>query len=169
MNHMIWRTLACLSFALLGGCANTSALTDNVVQTTSDDYVLFKEDASYRIKRGIGVNWTEGVRAGIYRPELANDLGTYYRGPAGCVVQIMEEHPMGPFDGGIWIPKDLINSRPRIYYYFNHNRQTALAGGGVITDAILQGFKGDITFMPPVGMETFLDSIVVTNLPLSSN
>jgi len=78
----------------------------------------------------------------------------------------MAEHPMGPFDGGIWVPKDRINNTPRIYYYFGFKKEDALKAGGVVTVAILATFEGDITFMPPVDKGTFLDAISITNLPL---
>jgi hypothetical protein len=48
---------------------------------TSDDYVLIQEDATYEAKRGIGVKWKEGLRAGVYRAELENRYGVFYRGP----------------------------------------------------------------------------------------
>ena len=73
---------------------------------------------------------------------------------------------MGPFDGGIWVPKDRINNTPRIYYYFGSNKADAQKAGGLVTVGILSAFEGDITFMPPVDKGTFLDAVVVTNLPL---
>jgi len=158
--------LLILISASIIGCANTSHLTENLQKSNSDNYVIFKEDVSYIQKRGIGVSWKEGLLKGIYRPEQENTYGTYYRGPASCVVQVMDKHSMGPFEGGIWIPKDRINNSPRIYYYFNFNRDNAVKGGGLVVAGILSAYVGDITFMPPVDKGTFLDTVTVTNIPI---
>lgn len=131
---------------------------------SSENKVVFNEDKTYLQKRGIGVMWKEGLNKGIYKPELENEVGTFYRGPEGCVIQFMEANSMGPFDGGIWIPKDKINYRPRIYYYFNYNVDNAVKAGGAITALLIESSKGDITFMPPVDKGTFLDEIKITNL-----
>jgi len=158
--------LSCVFF--FAACSNLAYLTKNVKPTTSDSYVLLESDTTYVVKRGVGVTWKEGFQKGVYRPELENEFGTFYRGPAGCVIQFMDDKSMGPFDGGIWVPKDRINSKPMIYYYFNYNSQQAMLTGGPVVSAMLLASEGDITFIPPVDQNTFLNDIRVTNLPLKS-
>jgi hypothetical protein len=152
--------------AFLLSCASTQNPSKNTAPFQSDNYVLLQEDSTYIEKRGIGVLWKEGLRKGLYRPELKNETGIFYKGPPGCVIQLMGEASMGPFDGGIWIPNDLINDTPRIYYYFNYNKGTAAASGGAIVSAILESGKGEITFMVKPKQKTFLSEITVSNTPL---
>jgi len=157
----------CLVFLLaLSGCSNLDYLKKGVRPVSSDSYVIFEEKSTYTVKRGIGYTWKEGLEKGVYRPELENDFGTFFRGPPGCVIQFLEEKSMGPFDGGIWIPKDRINQKPMIYYYFNYNSAQATQAGGPVVSAILASSKGDITFVPLVEEKTFLNDAVVTNVPL---
>jgi len=164
---MYLRGLLAIGFSIiLIGCADTGMLTKDVKPIVSDNYVIWKEDQSYQVKRGIGVLWTEGLKKGVYKPELENEMGTYYRGPESCVTQFMGEGSMGPFEGGVWIPKDRINRKPRIYYYFNFNQETVNKVSPLV-GLMLAGSVGDITFVPKVEEKTFLDSINVTNLPLS--
>jgi hypothetical protein len=59
----------------------------------------------------------------------------------------MEQTLMGPFEGGIWVPKDRINMRPLIYYYFGYNEKDAAQTGGIVVSAILASSKGDLTMM----------------------
>ena len=150
----------------LVACSNLAYLIKNVKPAISDSYVLIEKETTYVVKRGIGVTWKEGLQKGVYRPELENEYGTLYRGPSGCVIEFLEKNSMGPFDGGIWIPKDRINRKPMMYYYFNYNVSKAMQAGGPVVSAILESPKGDITFIPSVEEKTFLNNIVVTNVPL---
>ena len=153
--NMIKKAFLFLVVILQTACATTDHLKENVRSFTSDNYVMFEEDVFYIQSRGVGYKWKEGLRKGIYKPELENEYGTFYRGPEGCVTQFMEEKSMGPFDGGIWIPKDRINYSPMIYYYFNYNKDDAHKVGGAVA-LIVEAYKNDITFMPPVDKGTFL-------------
>ncbi|WP_047533455.1 hypothetical protein [Methylotenera sp. N17] len=148
---------------LIVGCAGNEFMTKNLSTISSENKIIFNEDQTYLQKRGIGVMWKEGLKRGVYRPELENEAGTFYRGPEGCVIQFMEASSMGPFDGGIWIPKDKINNRPRIYYYFNFNHEKAIKAGGAIVALLLAPSVGDITIMPSAENGTFLDEISITN------
>lgn len=156
----------CFVAVLTGGCATGPSLTKDVKSFTSDDYVLLKSDSTYHAKGG-GIarpEWDVGLRAGVYRPELSNELGTFFRGPESCVFQT-GGNP-GPFNGGIWIPRDRINYKPQVYWFFVYDKDTAMRAGGIVGSTILAASEGDIKFMatPPSG--AFTENVVVTNLPL---
>jgi hypothetical protein len=148
------------------GCATNTHLVEKLSQVKSENYIVLAEDASYEQSRGVGVMWREGLLKGIYRPELENEHGTFYRGPPGCVTQHMGPTAMGPFEGGVWVPRDRVNFSPRIYYYFNFNREKASTAGGLTLLAVLGASEGNITLMAQMGKGTFLDKVAVTNLPL---
>lgn len=152
---------------LTTGCAAGPSPTKDVKPFTSDDYVLLKEDSTYHAKGGglARPEWDVGLRTGTYRPELANELGTFFRGPQGCVFQT-GGNP-GPFNGGIWIPRDRINYKPQVYWFFVYDKDAALRAGGAVVSTILAASEGDIKFMatPPAG--AFTEKVVVTNLPLA--
>lgn len=150
---------------LLSGCSNLDYLTKNTQPAQSANYIQFDQDAVYEVKKGVGVPWKEGVQKGLYRPELENEYGTFYRGPYECVVQFMGGKSMGPFNGGIWVPKDQVNRKPMIYYYFNYNHDDASKVGGALATTLFEMGKGDLTFIPPVDEDTFLNHIVIKNSP----
>ena len=167
MLHRLLRLSLLALLAVSSGCATDAHLREGLTPAKSDNYVLLKEDATYTVKRGVGYVWTEGLRAGVYRPELENQHGTFFRGPDACVTQRLEKDDMGPFNGGLWIPKDRINKKPRIYYYFGYNKEKAQQMGGLVVSGILAASEGDITFMIDPGPGTFLDNVAVSNLPLN--
>jgi hypothetical protein len=148
----------------LAGCASNAQLLDDLKPSTSDSSIVLKQAISYEEKRGIGVLWKEGLERGAYRPELENAAGTFFRGPEGCVTQFMNGKAMGPFDGGIWIPKDKINDRPSIYYYYNYNKAEAAQVGGPVITAIMEFNKGKIELMKPITDRQFLEAIKISNL-----
>ncbi|WP_226649019.1 hypothetical protein [Microbulbifer variabilis] len=149
----------------LSGCANYTHLIKNLEPIESDNSIVLESQLTYEAKYGLAkVNWKEGLERGIYRPEFENEFGTFYRGPEACVIQYMEKLSMGPFEGGIWIPKDKVNNSPRLYYYFNYNKSNAQAAGGLVVSAILAGSKGDLTMMPVITSTEFLDKIKISNL-----
>jgi len=156
--------------ALQAGCASTEHLIENLQTVESDNYVIFQEDISYIQKRGaFSVNWTVWLSKGVYKPELENTYGTYYRGPPGCVSELMGEHPMRPtkvYDGGIWVPRDRINNTPRVYYYSSIDKEAALRVAGFIGAAIAIATEGDIVLLPSEEKGSFLDAVSITNLPL---
>ncbi|WP_431263353.1 hypothetical protein ACQ859_25790 [Roseateles chitinivorans] len=161
--------LLCALVVTLTGCAASfDRHTEKLEKVTSDEYVRFDEDVEYVEQRGAfgGVAWREGLAKGIYRLEARNEKGSFYRGPGACVRQYVQNTAMGPFEGGIWVPRDRINDRPMIYYYFNYNAGTAGAAGGALLIGILEAGKGSLSFMPTSKPGTFLDKVQVTNLPL---
>lgn len=153
-------------FLILTACSSLGHLSQGVKPVTSDTYVFLEKESTYTVKRGVGYLWKEGLQGGIYKPELENEFGTFFRGPPHCVIQFLEENSMGPFDGGIWIPKDRVNGRPMIYYYFNYHYGRVAQAGGPLAIAIAELSKGEINIVPAPAEKTFLDDVVVTNLPL---
>ncbi len=147
----------------LTGCASTGHLEKNLVPFTSTNYILIDKEITYEEGRGLGsaMLWKEGLKPGKYTAEFANELGIFYRGPENCVIQYMGTGLMGPYSGGIWIPKDRVANQPRLYYYFSPNRGQAFVAGGLILMAILEAGKGELTFMPPIKHQHFLDSIQI--------
>lgn len=162
--------LLCALVVTLTGCAATfDRHTEKLEKVTSDEYVRFDEDVEYVEQRGAfgGVAWREGLAKGIYRLEARNEKGSFYRGPGACVRQYAHNAVMGPFEGGIWVPRDRINERPMIYYYFNYSTDKAGAAGGALLIAIFEAGKDSLSFMPTSKAGTFLDTVQVTNLPLA--
>jgi len=160
------KILFCVSLvlsSLLMGCSNTEHLKKNLVPVATQNQIILTEDAALVLKSPIGIPTTFGLNRGIYRPEWQNEFGTFYKGSEGCVMHIQGGVPMGPYDGGVWMPKDKINNQPAIYYYFNYNIQRASDAGRLTAVVILEAFKGDITFVPPSPERTFLSDIRVTN------
>src|SRR3546814_3980302 len=66
---MVKSYLAALSITLaLAACGNAirPKSPDNFVDFTSNTYYELEADIKYNEKRGIGVKWEEGIRAGKY-------------------------------------------------------------------------------------------------------
>ena len=127
-------------------------LREGMVPSTSPSRIVLADEVRHSEKRGLfgGVLWTEAVCAGTYTPEFEDAAGTYFRAPRACVENILGRDPMGgPFNGGIWLPKDR-SQRPRFYYYFGYDSAAAWQAGGLIAASIMEAGKGKVTFMPPI-------------------
>ena len=140
--------------------------TDELVQLESDNYIRLEELTKYSETTGNfgGVFVEYRLNAGIYKPELHNEFGTFYRGPEGCVTQTIHKSERGPFDGGIWIPKDKVNHAPRIYIYHVSDTEQAMQAGGLIAAVISESETGKIGLMGEVSDPEFINKLVVTNL-----
>ena len=149
-------------------CYGASPLAKDLKPVTSNEYIVLTEDMTYHVKaRGLfsSPEWDVGLRAGTYRPEFANRLGTFYRGPDACVYQ---KPGPGPFTGGLWVPRDRVNYRVKPYYYQSTSAEDAGKAGGLVGLAIRAASEGKIVFTaePPAG--SLLEGIVIRNLPVES-
>jgi hypothetical protein len=135
---------------LLGGCGRAEYIKDlGPARDTAKHFVLVR-DTTYSVSRGIGVQWTEGLHAGTYVPELENEFGTFYRGPGKCAIQYMGSAAMGDYAGGLWIPKDPKASSPMVYYYFAPPADAMKSGPSAekaVAESFMAGQAGKIGFM----------------------
>lgn len=155
-----------VAISVLSACANTGQLTGDLKPSTATDRYDIKMPLTYVELRGVvNMRWEEGVAPCVFKPAKSNGEGTFYEGDGKCVTQKMANDTMGsPFRGGIWIPTDS-KKAPRLYYYFDYNVDTAIKGGGVLTAAILEAGKGDLTFMPDIKDSAFLSALSAAHQP----
>src|SRR3546814_1516338 len=79
---MVKSYLAALSITLaLAACGNAirPKSPDNFVDFTSNTYYELEADIKYNEKRGIGVKWEEGIRAGKRSEEHTSELQSLMR------------------------------------------------------------------------------------------
>ena len=122
--HQTYLKLAVIVFSCLAlaACAGSAIRKPGELTPVEMDLeIVLEEGFEYEEKRGIGVLWREGLEAGTYRPMFEDEQGVYYGGPEKCVMQFMEKTSMGPYDGGIWIPKEGVEESPHIFFYFADN------------------------------------------------
>lgn len=78
-------------------------------------YIL-PQEVEYKVKRGVGVLWTERLKAGEYKPVVSNDKGTFYLGPPMAITRWLGEKELRSNNGGFWISKDE-TQKPRLWFY----------------------------------------------------
>lgn len=157
-------SLALSAASLVGGCAMPppmpGGIDRNLVAPPSitKGYIL-PQEVEYKIKRGVGVLWTERLKAGEYKPVLSNDKGTFYLGPPMAVTRWLGEKELGPNNGGFWISKDE-TQKPRLWFYFDatigdEEAQRLGYGSAALLAAIFEIGKGSLTVWNPIEDENF--------------
>jgi hypothetical protein len=165
MRKKMRTAFAAISIAL-AGCASTGELTKDLKPSNAADQYNIKAKITYVDLRGpFNARWEEGLLPCVFKPVRSNSDGTFYEGNGKCVTQKMGEATLGsPFHGGVWIPTDS-KKPPRLYYYFDYDGKDAFAAGGLITMAILESGKGDLTFMPDIKDSAFLAALNASHQP----
>ncbi len=129
-----------LIFLIFLICAFTSGcLTFAKLQKSNDDkYFILTHDYTRTETRGLAkVKWVEGLSAGVYQLVGEDKKGLYFAGVGDCVIVLMNEQAnkylsegvMPPFEerykqlppyaggvGGIWIPKQGVNTDPKLFF-----------------------------------------------------
>lgn len=104
---------------LLSACAGPEALEPKKLSNAS------KVEAVY-VKK-ISLNKDQiGLDEGVYKSELQNNKGTFYRGPEGCF-RLFGGH----LEGGIFITNRTGEKIYRLYYYKTPNDSPAVRGHGL--------------------------------------
>lgn len=116
-------------------------------------YIL-PQEVEYKVKRGVGVLWTERLKAGEYKPVVTNDKGTFYLGPPLAVTRWLGEKELGPNNGGFWISKEE-TQKPRLWFYFdatvsNEEAQRLGYGTAALLGAMFALGKGSLTVWNPI-------------------
>lgn len=107
-----------LGLLVLAGCS-TARDPKSFAPYSSSEHLIVKQDFTYSGKRGL-YNFKEGLREGIYKAELKDEAGTFYRGPGKCAFTMPESHSKTfEYQGGLWVPKDGGLAKAQIYSYFS--------------------------------------------------
>ncbi len=139
--------IVALSCLVLAGCAGSAIRKPGELTPVELDMeIVLEEGFEYEEKRGIGVLWREGLTAGTYRPVFEDEQGVYYGGPEDCVIQFMEKTSMGPYDGGIWLPKEGVDESPHIFLYWADNLRDE-QDRGLLIDWLVQRDVGKLSTM----------------------
>jgi hypothetical protein len=171
---------------VLHGCASTSVVApDSLAMPSTDTCLVISGTPAYSQSRGmVGATFREGLEAGVYRAERADEQGVYFRGEGRPVWQsnsaVSDRYAIGP--GGVWVPRDS-RLKPRLYVYIAaepdqaggfasdfQDRQIAggadagasVAGaaiGGAIVRAIVAADAGKIMLHPPIDDIAFRQAV----------
>lgn len=112
-----------LSLFIVTGC---SSINPKKLSTYNSSKILVIEnDITYTGKRGL-FSFQEGLRKGIYRAELKDENGIYFRGSSFCVFTTPgHDAKTREYEGGLWVPNDGDLTHSRIYSYFSAARYFA--------------------------------------------
>lgn len=112
--------LLLISFLSLAGCAGMDGVAPSELsrpeRTTS--FTLANDVIGEMTSTngfGAKTKYTVGLASGTYFSVAADERGTYFVGPRGCVVNSASSFKK--LDGGIWIPKAKSSGEPKFWYY----------------------------------------------------
>ena len=153
---------------VIAGCRGAAPLKSELVPTSSSTGFTLDTDIEYSATRGVGVRWTEGLKAGQYVAFAEDDKGILYKGPDRCVMRKMNGGDLGPNEGGIWLPKVGRSEKPRLWYYFSttlpddaYSHEKLGLAGGMVVAAIFAANEGNLEYWIPIEDSAFLSKIKV--------
>lgn len=134
------------ALVLVTGCSSINPKTLSPYK--SSEVLVIDSDITYTGRRGL-YPFVEGLRKGIYRAELKDTEGTYFRGPDMCAFTTPgHDRKMREYEGGLWIPNDGDLTRSRIYSYFSAQR--FFAEEKPVTGVTLVKPQGEMVTLPGV-------------------
>jgi hypothetical protein len=136
-----------LCLAILTGCSGINPKTLSGYSTSKS--LVIDSDISYTGKRGL-YPFQEGLRKGVYRAELKDENGVYFRGPGLCAYTTpSHDGKTREYEGGLWVPNNGDLTHSRIYSYFSAARFFA-------EEKTVTG----VTLVKPGGKETTIPGIL---------
>lgn len=170
-----------LAFALTfaAGCAHKMA--DLKTPERIQSFTLANDHTRTEV-RGLGYKWVEGLRAGEYTLTAEDEKGLYFMGKGRCVVKLVDKFAdeylakkdvevsaaqtmggsMGFFTGGLWLPKNGVEAKPKLFYELDTSDPSAHSQGAVVAAIIASG-KGDVLFIPYDSEKAFLASLKIVD------
>lgn len=118
---------AFLALLLLSSCSSPMIAPHTLKPSSLDKTIILSKSISYSKTVGlIPERATFGVAPGVYRPEMENDAGVFFRGEGRSVW--VSGQRTGSFissrSGGIWVPHEM-KASPLIYVYFEISPPTS--------------------------------------------
>jgi hypothetical protein len=169
--HQQRQVKAALAWALLaavaGGCAHK---WQDLKKPERQQSFTLDKDYTRTEKRGIGVQWVEGLRAGVYTVRAEDDDGQYFASADACVIKLSGDageeflktgqSKNGFLPGGLWLPKRGVDKEAKLFYIFGG--QTT-APSGVLVDAIIASGKGDVIFISYGSEKDFVKGLKISD------
>ena len=163
---------------------------ENLKKADREQSFVLAKDYTRTERRGIGVKWVEGLRAGAYRLAAEDDDGLYFRGEGACVVKLNSDNAdeylqtgtskAGFMVGGLWLPRKGVEKDPRLFYVVGGEVNTAQVAaastvaappttaavgvGGALVGAIIASGKGEVLFINFGSEKGFVANLHVTGL-----
>jgi len=153
--------------ALAVGCAHK---WQDLKKPDRQQSFTLDKDYTRTEKRGIGVQWVEGLRAGVYTLRAEDDDGFYFAGADACVIKLSGDageeflktgqSKNGFLPGGLWLPKRGVDKEAKLFYIFGG--QTTAPSGALI-DAIVASGKGDVLFISYGSEKDFVKGLKIAD------
>ena len=112
--------LLLVSILFLAGCAGMDGIAPSQLSRPEQaaSFALAKDVIGEMTStNGFGAKskYAVGLVSGTYHAVAADEHGTYFAGPKGCVANSASSFKR--LDGGIWLPKAKSSAEPRFWYY----------------------------------------------------
>ncbi len=162
--------VAALTVTLLAGLpAGCAHKWEDLKKPASQRSFVLDKDHTRTEKRGIGVQWVEGLRAGVYTLSAEDDDGVYFAVKQVCVIKLSGDNgdeylktgqtKIQPLPGGLWLPKPGVAKAPKLFYIFGGQSS---APSGALVDAIVASGKGDVLFIDYESEKDFVKGLAIS-------
>jgi hypothetical protein len=154
-----------LIVALASGCAHK---WQDLKKPERQQSFTLDKDYTRTETRGIGVQWVEGLRAGLYTLSAEDDDGWYFAGAAPCVIKLSGDNgeeflktgqsKTAFLPGGLWLPKKGVDKEAKLFYLFNGQ---STAPTGALVGAIVASGKGDVILIDYSSEKDFVKGLKI--------